>query len=157
MRMSVPAYISLGFAIFIIIFAYAVNPDSRILFTVLPMLVPLAAIPLILNVLNRRHVNDIADNKMHMFRLCKVKDLERFATGALVRVRGKVESTSFKWLNRPHFQINDGTGLIRFIMFTAPDEDIKQGDWVEAIGTLRPFGLTKEKKIWGIKMEKFNG
>jgi len=157
LRMSVPAYISLGFAILIVIFAYAANPDSRVLFTVLPMLVPLAAIPLLLNALNRRHLNSIADEKMHMFRLCKVKDLEKFAAGALVRVRGKVEATSFKWLNRPHFLINDGTGLIRFIMFAAPLEDIKTGDRVEAAGTLRPFGLTREKKIWGIKMEKLNG
>jgi len=156
-RMSVPAYISLGFAIFIVIFAYVVNPDSRILLIVLPMLVPLAAIPLILNALNRRHVNNIVDIEMHRFRLCKIKDLERFDTGASVRVRGNVKSTSFKWLNRPHFLLDDGTGLISIIMFTAPFEDIKTGDRVEAVGTLRPFGLSKDKKIWGIKMKKLSG
>ncbi len=153
-RMSVPAIFSLVLGTFIIIFTYAMNPTSDFLYKAVLMLLVLVAVPLGLNVMNRRHVNYVADVKMDGVKLCKVKDLERIGSGTPVRIRGRVEKASFKWLNRPHFIVNDGSGAIRVLMFVAPVEDIKAGDSVETIGSLRPFGFSKEKKIWGLKMVK---
>ncbi len=156
MRMSVPAIFSLLLGTFIIIFTYALNPTPDFLYKGILMLLVLIAVPLGLSFMNRRHVNYVADVKMDGVKLHKVKDLEGLGSGIAVRIRGSVEKVSFKWLNRPHFIVNDGSGVIRVLMFVAPVEDIKAGDSVEAIGSLRPFGFSKEKKIWGVKMVKVN-
>lgn len=153
-RMSVPAIVSLGLATFIVIFVYAVNPSWNFLFMAILMLLPLAAVPLILSAMNRRHVEYVAGVEMRDVKLRKIKDLARLDSGTPVRIRGNVEKASFKWLNRPHFVLNDGSGTVRVLMFVAPVEDIKAGDSVEAIGSLRPFGFSKEKKVWGIQMKK---
>lgn len=151
MRLSVPAYVSIGLALFLIIFTYAVNPDTNFLFTALPMLLVLVAVPVLLNQMNRRHMAAV---DVRGVKLYQIKDLARLGAGAPVRLRGNVEAASFKWLNRPHFRINDGSGEIGVIMFAAPPEDIRPGDHVEAVGSLKAFGQSKEKKIWGVRMDK---
>jgi len=67
--------------------------------------------------------------------------------GNIVRVTGEVEKISFKWLNRPHFHIRENTAGIRVIMFTAPSENIRVGDTVEALGIVMKHLLTRNKPI----------
>lgn len=151
MRMSAPAYLSLGLATIMVLITNVVHPDPGFLGTVLPMLLVLAVIPLILNEMNRRQEASV---DMKDFKLYRIRDLATLGTGAPVRLRGTVEASSFKWLNRPHFRINDGSGVVGVFMFAAPREQIMPGDRVETAGSLRSFGLSKEKKLWGIRMDK---
>jgi cytochrome c-type biogenesis protein CcmE len=153
MRVSMLAYISLGIATVMVLVAYALNPDTGFLLTALPMLAVLVAVPLLLNVMNRRHADKIDVRAIKKYR---IMDLARLKAGTEVRTRGIVKKASFKWLNRPYFIVNDQTGTVGVIMFAAPREDIKPGDSIEVVGSLRTFGLSKEKKIWGVKLIKLN-
>jgi hypothetical protein len=151
MRMSVPAWISLGLATVLVIFSYAVNPDPVFLRTALPMLGLLAAIPLILNQMNMRQADRV---DMRDFRLYAIGDLAKLDAGTPVRLQGTVEAAALKWLNRPNFLLNDKSGKIKVFLFAAPRENIKIGDRVEAAGNLRSFGRKKEKIVWGVKIQK---
>jgi len=153
MRMSVPAYISLGLATVLVIFSYAVNPDPALLRTALPMLGLLVAIPLIINYMNMRQADRV---DMRDFKLYKIGGLAKLGAGTPVRLQGAVEAISLKWLNRPSFQLNDGSGKIRVFMFAAPRENIKIGDRVEVAGNLRSFGVKKERTVWGVRIQKSN-
>lgn len=153
MRMSVPAYICLGLAAILVLTTFAVHPDVRFLVTTLPMLLVLAVVPVLLSEMNKRHAAKV---DIRALKLYKIKDVLMFGAGTPIRIRGYVEAASLKWLNRPHFRINDGSGVIGAIMFAAPREDIKPGDKVEVAGSLRRFGLSKDRKIWGVKMIKIN-
>ncbi len=154
MRMSVPAYFCLIFATALILFTFALNPDPSFLLTALPMLVVLAGVPILLNIMNRRQAESV---NMESFKLYSIKDLSRLNPGAPVRLRGKVEALSLKWLNRPHFRIDDGSGKIGVMLFAAAHEDIKPGDTIEAAGTLRNFGKSREKKVFGVRVVKLSG
>ena len=153
MRMSMLAYVSLGIVTVFVIFAYALGRETGFLLTALPMLLVLFAVPMILTEMNRRHMDkvDLGGYKYH-----KIKELASLRAGEPVRIRGTIEAVSLKWLNRPNFRINDGSGKIGVFMFWAPREDIKPGDKVEAAGSLR-VGPTKKQNIWGIKMVKMSG
>jgi len=151
MRMSMLAYASLGLATIMVLITYVVNPDTGFLLTVLPMLVILAIVPLLLNEMNRRQAANIDERGIKQHR---IMDLARLKTGTPVRVRGIIEKASFKWLNRPYLLLNDRSGTVGVIMFIAPREDINPGDSIEVVGSLRSFGLSKERKIWGVKMKK---
>ncbi|OPZ70570.1 MAG: hypothetical protein BWY80_01486 [Firmicutes bacterium ADurb.Bin456] len=154
MRLSVPACFCLILAAALILFTYALNPDPSFLLTALPMLVVLAGVPLVLNLMNKRQAEKV---NMEEFRLYPIKDLARLNPGDPVRLRGKVEALSLKWLNRPHFRIDDGSGKIGIMLFAAAHEDIKPGDTIEAAGTLRIFGKSREKKIFGVRVVKLKG
>lgn len=152
MRMSILAYITLGFMVIMVALAYAASPQPGFLLAALPALLVLLGVPLILNEMNKRHTDKI---DIRSFKLYRVKDLKRLEVGVPVRLRGTVETVSLKWLNRPHFIINDGSGSIGVFMVWAPRENIKPGDNVEAAGTIRVIGLSKKKlKIIGVKMKK---
>lgn len=153
MHMSVFAYISLGLAACITVLAYFVSPDAKLFFTLLPMLLILGGIPVLTNVMNRRHVNqmDLCHAKPS-----RIRDLVKREIGEQVCINGTVAAVSHKWLNRPKFHVVDHGKEIGVCMFVAPLENIRCGDQVEVIGTLRwSFGFRKKEKIiWGLKMEK---
>ena len=152
MRMSIPAYVSLGIAIVVVMIAVISNRDPGFLLTALPMLLVLLVVPLVLNEMNRRHTDKV---DFGSYKYSKIKDLPSIRAGEPVRIRGTIESASMKWLNRPNFRISDGTGEIAVFMFWAPREDINPGDKVEAAGSLR-VGPTRKQTIWGIKMAKMS-
>ena len=153
MRMSIPAYVSLGLATVFVIFTFALGRDSQFLLTALPLLLVLLAVPLLFTEMNRRHMDKV-DLASYKYR--KIKELASLGAGEPVRIRGTIEAISMKWLNRPNFRISDDSGEIGVFMFWAPREDIKPGDRVEAAGSLR-VGYTKKQNIWGIKMAKLSG
>lgn len=154
MWMSVPAIVSIGIALVLVLVTYLVHPDPHFLITVLPMLLVLVVVPMFLTRINRRCMDNMEVPDVDLYR---IKDLVKLHTGALVRTYGIVEAVSLKWLNRPFFLINDGSGVMGVIMFTAPRENIKPGDTIEVLGSLRSFGLSKEMKIWGVKITKKTG
>ncbi len=154
MRMSIPAYVTLGLVTILVIFAYVAHPEPGFLLTALPALLVLLGVPLILNEMNRRHMDKV---DIKSFKLYKIKDLVKLEIGDPVRLHGTVETVSLKWLNRPHFVIKDGSGSIGVFMVWAPREDIGPGDIVEAAGSLRSVGLAKKKsKVIGVKMKKLS-
>lgn len=152
-RMSILAYVSLGLAAFVTLLAFFTHPDPKVVLSMLPMLLILAGIPLLMNAMNRRHVDGL---DLRHVKLNNIKDAAQKRIGDQVRVRGTVLKVTNKWLNRPHYLIIDDTGEIGVHMFVAPREDINCGDRVETVGSLRwSFGLSKkQKKIWGLQMEK---
>ena len=64
----------------------------------------------------------------------KIGQIAESTRGRAVRIAGTVEKVSFRWLNRPHFQVKDDTGAIRVILFTSPAEYIRKGDRVDVLG-----------------------
>jgi len=152
-RMSIPAYVSLGIATVFVIFSFALGRNSQFLLTALPMLLVLLAVPLVMTEMNRRQMDKV-DFASYKYR--KIKELASLGAGEPVRIRGTIEAMSLRWLNRPNFRIRDDSGEIGVFMFWAPREDIKPGDKVEAAGSLR-IGPTKKKNIWGVKMAKVSG
>ncbi|MBP2663042.1 MAG: putative rane protein [Firmicutes bacterium] len=153
MHMSVFAYISLGMGTSVILLAYLLSPDAKLSLTLLPMVLLLGGIPMLMNVMNRRHVDRM---DLRHVKLGKIKDLAKKAIGEQVRISGTVTAVSQQWLNRPNFQVVDPSGEIGVYMFVAPRDKIKGGDQIEVVGTLRwSFGFKKKnKKIWGLQMEK---
>jgi|GEM_PF-5029320 len=154
MRMSMLAYVSLGLAACFTLMAYIVNPDPKVALSMLPMVLVLGAIPWLMNVLDRRHVDSL---DLRHVKLSKIKELAKKNIGEQVRIRGTVQSVTNKWLNRPHIKVADDTGaMIGVHMFVVPREEINCGDQIETIGSLRwSFGFSKkEKNIWGLRMER---
>ncbi len=151
MRMSALSYITLGLATAMVAFAYAVNPDTQFLITAVPMILVVGGVPLLFNYMNQRRADSV---DMQSYRLYKIKDLDKLGSGTPVRIRGTVEKTTLKWLNRPNYKLNDGSGEVGVFLLASPRDEINIGDSVEAAGVLRPFGAAREKKVWGARMER---
>jgi DNA/RNA endonuclease YhcR with UshA esterase domain len=110
--------------------------DARFLIIAIPGLIALLVIPMILAWMSRRTLDQAAEEHQEKARPYKIVKISLSTTGQAVRITGEVQKVSFKWLNRPHFQVKDGTGTIRVIMFAAPSEDIKLGDTVDILGVV---------------------
>lgn len=144
--MSIPAYISLGLGTALVILAYAVHPDGSFLLMVLPMLAVLGLVPAGIGHLNARQMSRVDAQGVKLRRL---KQISEVPAGDIVRIRGNVESISWKWLNRPHYSVTDGSGLVRVMMYAVPRDRILVGDRVEAV-----VKLTGRAKVWGLKISK---
>ena len=110
--------------------------NTRILLFAIPALIALLVIPMALAWMSRRTLTEAAELNSSQARLYKIAQITLAMTGQVVSISGVVKKISFKWLNRPHFHIDDGTGNIRVIMFTAPSENIQQGDNVDILGVV---------------------
>ena len=114
---------------------YMTAPDSGLLSIAIPGLILLLVIPMALGWMSRRSYAQAAEKYEGKGRYLKIAKISLGMTGDVVRVSGIVQKISFKWLNRPHFQVKDDTGgEIRVIMFTSPAEEIKVGDEVGVLG-----------------------
>lgn len=110
-------------------------PDSGLLIIAIPGLILLLVIPMALGWMSRRSYAQATKKYEGKGRYLKIAKISLGMTGDVVRVSGTVQKISFKWLNRPHFQVKDDTGgEIRVIMFTSPAEEIKVGDEVGVLG-----------------------
>lgn len=110
--------------------------DSRFLLFAIPGLVALLAIPMTLSWMSRRTLADAEAEHGGDARPYKIGNVSLRTVGQAVSITGRVVKVSFKWLNRPHFQVRDDTGTIRVIMFAAPAENIEAGDEVYAVGVV---------------------
>lgn len=151
MRMSFFAYLTLALGAISVLLGFAITRDPMFLVKTVPMLAALYLIPWFMTESHRRSLERIDTSDV---RKARITGLQRISVGEAVKIRGEVAKASFKWLNRPHFVVTDGKESVKVIMFTSPREDIREGDKVEAAGTLRFMGLTKEKKIWGVSVKK---
>jgi len=147
--MSLLGYASFTIAALMVVLAFAQSRDPRLLLTTLPMLAALLVIPILLTRMNQKAMADVDCTEARLCRLDRIKS----SGGRPVRVRGMVERIAFAWMNRPHITIREGDDSVKIIMFTAPPEKIRVGDYVEAVGVVRTFGFSKEKKIWGVRVQ----
>jgi hypothetical protein len=134
--MSIIAWIAFIVCAAAVFIHYMEVKDSRFLIFAIPGLIALLVIPMILAWMSRRTLTQAAEQHSQMARPFKIGKLSLSMTGQAVSITGEVCKISFKWLNRPHFQVKDGTGDVRVIMFTAPAEDIKLGDTVDILGVV---------------------
>jgi RecJ-like exonuclease len=124
---------------------YAATGDASFLWYAIPGLILLLVIPMTLAWMSRRSFTQAHKQSEHQARSCKIGKIVPAMIGNVVRISGEVQKISFQWLNRPHFHIQDATGLIRVIMFTAPSNKVAAGDQVEAIGIVMKYPLSKER------------
>jgi len=87
-----------------------------------------------LNWMSRKSFREASIEHSGSTRHYRIKQIDLAMTGSAVKISGTVRKVTFKWLNRPHFQVEDTTAQIRVIMFTSPSEDIQAGDEVEVLG-----------------------
>lgn len=127
------AFIVSSAAVFI---HYLEVKDTRFLIFAIPGLIALLVIPMTLAWMSRRTFTKAAEEHNQKARPYKIAHISLAITGQAVSITGEIQKVSFKWLNRPHFQIKDGTGIIRVIMFTAPSENIELGDKVGVLGVV---------------------
>jgi len=110
--------------------------NTRFLLFAIPALLALLLIPMILAWMSRKTLREAAEQNSPQAKFYKIAKVTQAMTGQAVSISGQVKKISFKWLNRPHFHIEDSTGRIRVIMFTSPAENIQQGDEVEVLGVV---------------------
>jgi hypothetical protein len=132
--LSALAWIAFIVCAIAVMFRYTTTGDTSFLLYAIPGLAMLLIIPLTLSWMSRKSFREASEEYDAQARFYKIRKIDLGMAGTVVRIAGNVRKTSFKWLNRPHFQIEDGTGRIRVIMFTAPMEDIKLEDKVEVLG-----------------------
>jgi len=125
---------------------YAVG-DSRFLLFAIPGLVLLLVIPLTLNWMSRKTYQQASSEYDRKARRHAISAIGPGMSGDAVRISGTVKKVSFKWLMRPHFQIEDETARIRVIMFTTPSEEIRTEDHVEVLGMVMKNVFTKKKPL----------
>lgn len=113
---------------------YALTGDGRFLLYAIPGLILLIAIPMTLGWMSRKSYAKAEVGYDDQARRYKIGQISESTRGRAARITGTVEKVSFRWLNRPHFQVMDDTGTIRVVLFTSPEEQIKKGDRVEVLG-----------------------
>lgn len=115
---------------------YLTTGNTQFLLFAIPGLILLIVIPMTLAWMSRRSYAQAARHYIDKCRSFKIGRITLGITGTPVKVTGRVEKASFRWLNRPHFIVRDETGVIRVIMFTAPSGTIEKGDRVDVLGVV---------------------
>lgn len=124
------------FAILVVVSA-VVSPDIRAqLFWILPALIILIVFPMALNYMSRKQYTDLIPIYEVEAKPTRIRMINESMIGKVVRVEGVVEKVRFQFLNRPQYIVADRTGEISVKMFTSPDEDVKENDIVEILGTV---------------------
>ncbi|MDO9558982.1 MAG: hypothetical protein Q7I89_04760 [Syntrophales bacterium] len=134
--MSILAWIAFIVSTGAVFIHYMVVRDTRFLIFAIPGLIALLVIPMALAWMSRRTFTQAAEEHNQKAKPYKIANISLAITGHAVSITGEIQKVSFKWLNRPHFQVKDGTGTIRVIMFTAPGENIEPGDTVGVLGVV---------------------
>jgi hypothetical protein len=132
--LSALAWIAFIVCTIAVMFRYTTTGDTSFLLYAIPGLALLLIIPLTLSWMSRKSFREASEEYDAQARFYKIRKIDIGMAGTVVRIVGRVRTISFKWLNRPHFQIEDETAKIRVIMFTSPMEEIKAEDKVEVLG-----------------------
>jgi hypothetical protein len=155
--LSALAWIAFIICSIAVMFRYTTTGDATFLLYAIPGLAMLLIIPLTLSWMSRKSFLEASEEYDAQARLYKIRKIDIGMAGTVVRIIGRVQKTSFKWLNRPHFQIEDGTGRIRVIMFTAPMMDIKAEDKVEVLGlVMKNIFARNTPVISAVSIKKIN-
>jgi len=134
--LSLFAWITFIVCSLIVFIHYLQVRDTRFLIFAILGLIAILVIPMTLSWMSRRTFSHAEAEHSQNARPYKIGKVSLATVGQVVSITGKVEKVSFKWLNRPHFQVTDGTGNIKVIMFTAPAENIKRGETVDVLGVV---------------------
>ena len=134
--MSLLAWIAFIVGSAMVLVHYLETKDTRFLLVTIPGLIALLVIPMTLSWMSRRTYMQAAEEYSEKAKRYKIAKISLSITAEAVMITGEVQKVSFKWLNRPHFQIKDSTGTIRVMMFAAPGENIEKGDTVEVLGVV---------------------
>jgi len=145
--MSALAWVAFTICAVAVALHYTSTGDSRFLLYAIPGLIMLLVIPVTLAWMSRRSFTQASEQFGTKARSCRIGKIDPKMIGDVVRISGEVQKISFRWLNRPHFQIKDETAGIRVIMFTAPSNKIFVGDTVEAVGIVMKHLLTRNRLI----------
>ena len=132
--MSVLSWAVFTLCAVLVVVRYWATGDSAFLLYAVPALAFLVIIPVALNRMSRRSFMEASRDLDGKVRRAAIGTIGPSRIGEAVRILGTVKKISFKWLNRPHFQIEDDTGRIRVVMFTSPPEAVQVSDRVEALG-----------------------
>ena len=145
--MSILAWIVFIICAVAVAFHFFETGDTRFLLYAIPSLALLIVIPFTLAWMSRRSFAQAGIEQNSRARDVKIGKIDERMIGTVLKTRGHVEKISFKWLNRPHFHLNDQGSRIRAIMFTAPSKNIRVGDRVEVLGIVVKHLLTKNRLI----------
>lgn len=157
MHMSLIAWIAFTILAVAVIFSFAQSQDYRLLAIAIPMLAALVLIPMVLTRMSQSAYSDATPLYEKKAKFHKISSIDLSKVGEAVKIRGAIEKISFKWLNRPHLKINDGTGTISAILFTSPRESLAVGEQVEVLGrVMKGFPNRRAQAISAIDIKKLN-
>lgn len=134
--MSLIAWLAFAVLAVAVIVSFAHSKDYRFLAFAILMLAALVAIPMVLTKMSQRAYSDASPLYREKARFHKISSVSLSNIGEVVKIRGVVEKVSFRWLNRPHLSINDGTGTISAVLFTSLQESVEVGEEVEVLGAV---------------------
>ena len=134
--MSIFAWIAFSICAAAVALHYLMVGDARFLLYAVPSVAMLLIIPLVLAWMSRKSFAKASKEYTKKARLLKIVKINNGMIGHALKITGEVRKISFRWLNRPHFHVEDETGSIRVIMFTAPADEVKVGDRVEVLGVV---------------------
>jgi hypothetical protein len=129
------AGVLLFFAIFLI-FSYWVSGSSMVLLFGIPMLIALAAIPMLLRHMSQSQYDHLIPSYDAEAQKVRIRGINLQMVGKPVRIEGVVERVYFSFLDRPQYLVADRSGEISVKMFTAPKEPVRVNDVVEVLGTV---------------------
>jgi len=132
--MSLLAWIAFGIVALMIVAQYMSTGDAHFLMYAIPMLFMIFIIPMVLRMMSQQGYVQAEDRYRKNARYYRIEGITLKNIGDVVKIYGVVKKATFRWLKRPHFDIEDETDSIKVIMFTSPLEDIKVGDKVEVLG-----------------------
>ncbi|MCD6281690.1 MAG: hypothetical protein J7J85_08795 [Deltaproteobacteria bacterium] len=132
--MSLLAWIAFGIVALMIVAQYMSTGDAHFLMYAIPMLFMIFIIPMVLRMMSQQGYVQAEDRYRKNARYYRIEGITLKNIGDAVKIYGVVKKATFRWLKRPHFDIEDETDSIKVIMFTSPLEDIKVGDKVEVLG-----------------------
>lgn len=155
--MSLIAWVTFGILTVLVILSFAQSKNYHLLAIAIPMLAALVVIPMLLTKMSQATCSNAGPLYEEKAKLHKISHINSSKVGEAVKIRGIVARISFKWLNRPHLMINDGTGAISAILFTSPRESLSVGEQVEVLGTvMKGFPNRRTQAISAIGVKKLN-
>ena len=129
------AGVLLFFAIFLL-YSYSVSGSPMVLLYGIPLLIALAAIPMLLRHMSQSQYEHLIPVYEAEAQKVRIKGINLNMVGKPVQIEGVVERVYFSFLDRPQYLVADRSGEISVKMFTAPGEQIRKGDIVEVLGTV---------------------
>jgi hypothetical protein len=143
------------FTLFFIIAYVASSYDVIILAFGIPTLIILLIVPALLNYMSQRQYQSLVPLYEEEAKTVRIRAINPTMIGDPVRITGVVEKAYFELLNRPQYRVADRTGEISVKMFTSPQEDVHEGDVVEALGTVvKRYFMTGEPVINAVTIRK---
>ncbi|MEN6611034.1 MAG: nucleotide-binding protein [Methanoregulaceae archaeon] len=106
------------------------------LYWMIPVLILVFLMPVALNYMSRREYAELVPVYEVEAKPVRIRMINESMLGKVVRIEGVVEKVHFQFLNRPQYRVADRTGEISVKMFTSPDEDIRENDVVEILGSV---------------------